>query len=118
MGGLWNYFEEHDAIFAALVALLAIGGSYVAGVRGAKIQANGGRDQAAAAREAAQIAAEAQRVAALWTVRQVQVAECINQTREVLEATHQLYLQEPEGSDLEQRIREAMSVFQPHADAW
>ncbi|WP_406485017.1 hypothetical protein [Streptomyces microflavus] len=72
-----RYFEENPELFAALVAIMAVLGGLAGSVIGAKIQANGGRDQAAAAREAAKITAEAQRVAALWTVRQVQVAELI-----------------------------------------
>ncbi|AJF68177.1 hypothetical protein SVTN_31250 [Streptomyces vietnamensis] len=77
------FFEGHAAFFAVVVPIAAIAGSYFAGVRGAKIQARGGQDQASAARDAAEIAAEAQRVAALWTVRQVQVAEFIQSAREV-----------------------------------
>jgi hypothetical protein len=72
-----RYFEDNPELFAGLVAALALVFGLIGNVLGAKIQANGGRDQAAAAREAAKITAEAQRVAALWTVRQVQVAEFI-----------------------------------------
>ncbi|MER5966679.1 hypothetical protein [Streptomyces sp. NPDC002057] len=77
-----KYFEDNPEIFAALVAAIAILGGLLGSVIGAKIQAKSGQDQAAAAREAAQIAAEAQRVAALWTVRQIQVAEFIQSARE------------------------------------
>ncbi|MFE6222972.1 hypothetical protein [Streptomyces sp. NPDC057854] len=83
MAALRQYFEDNPEIFAALVAAIAILGGLLGSIIGAKIQANGGRDQAAAAREAATIAAEAQRVAALWSVRQVQMAEFIRGVREV-----------------------------------
>ena len=106
MGGLWTYFEENDAIFAALVAALAIVGSYLAGVRGAKIQSKGGHAQAAAAREAAKIAAEAQRVAALWTVRQVQVAEFIQLLRERERATLRLYSENDADGTVQAQIDE------------
>ncbi|MFJ6252879.1 MULTISPECIES: hypothetical protein [unclassified Streptomyces] len=85
------FFEGHAAFFAVVVPIAAIAGSYFAGVRGAKIQAKGGRVQAAAAREAAEIAAEAQRVAALWTIRQVQIAEFIHSARELVRLSLLLY---------------------------
>ncbi|MFE1378173.1 hypothetical protein ACFW6S_04335 [Streptomyces sp. NPDC058740] len=91
------YFEEHDAIFTALVAVLAIVGSYLAGVRGAKIQAKSGQDQASAARDAAEIAAEAQHVAALWNARQAQVAEFIRSVRELRRTSDHLFFSEEEG---------------------
>ncbi|MFF2306016.1 hypothetical protein ACFVVP_26355 [Streptomyces sp. NPDC058128] len=87
-----EYFEDNPEIFAALVAAIAILGGLLGSVIGARIQANGGRDQAAAAREAAQIAAEAQRVAALWTVRQVQVAELIRTANALIEMCDRLWL--------------------------
>ncbi|MER7540227.1 hypothetical protein ABTX77_36430 [Streptomyces sp. NPDC097704] len=93
MTGLWKYFEEHDAIFAAVVAAVGIVGAVV----GAKIQANGGRDQAAAAREAAKIAAEAQHVAALWNVRQVQIADFIRNARELRRLLDRYYEEDPGG---------------------
>ncbi|MFH8628216.1 hypothetical protein ACH4A8_41115 [Streptomyces vietnamensis] len=107
MGGLWKYFEEHDAIFTALVAVLAIVGSYLAGVRGAKIQANGGRDQAAAAREAAQITAEAQHVAALWSLRHLKTAEFMQQCREVRSLTRPFYAEDMSGGSAESLLRGA-----------
>ncbi|MFE5106002.1 hypothetical protein [Streptomyces sp. NPDC056663] len=100
---VWSYFEGKPEIFAALVALL-VG---VGAVLGAKIQANGGRDQAAAAREAAKIAAEAQHVAALWTVRQVQVAEYMQRVREVERLIERLYTEDSSNGELEARLGEA-----------
>ncbi|MFE7595577.1 hypothetical protein [Streptomyces sp. NPDC057494] len=111
MGGLWKYFEENNEIFAALVAVLAIGGGLVGSIIGAKIQANGGRDQAAAAREAAEIAAEAQRVAALWTVRQVQVAEFIRSVREVVWTSNRLVQAlDPDSLTQAETARQAMGL--------
>ncbi|MER7540228.1 hypothetical protein ABTX77_36435 [Streptomyces sp. NPDC097704] len=111
MNAFRQYFEDNPEIFAALVAALAIVGSYLAGVRGAKIQANGGLDQAAAAREAAQIAAEAQRVAALWTVRQTQVAAFIEGVREVRHVSDLFYEQDVAASDLNAQLREAQKLL-------
>ncbi|MFE1378174.1 hypothetical protein ACFW6S_04340 [Streptomyces sp. NPDC058740] len=111
MNAFRQYFEDNPEIFAALVAALAIVGSYLAGVRGAKIQANGGLDQAAAAREAAQIAAEAQRVAALWTVRQTQVAAFIEGVREVQHVSGLFYEQDMTASDLNAQLREAQKLL-------
>ncbi|MFB7609786.1 hypothetical protein [Streptomyces gardneri] len=91
MNGFRQYIEGNPEVFAALVAFLAIGGGLLGSVIGARIQANGGRDQAAAAREAAQIAAESQRVAALWSVRQVQVAQFIQSARELVAVSALLY---------------------------
>ncbi|MFC9035077.1 hypothetical protein [Streptomyces arboris] len=107
MHGLWQYFEENNEIFAAVVAFLAIGGGLLGSVIGARIQANGGRDQAAAAREAAQIAAEAQRVAALWTVRHVLTAEFIQLIRERAEAVHRLYSQSDADGTTQAQIDQA-----------
>ncbi|MFE5941545.1 hypothetical protein [Streptomyces sp. NPDC056480] len=106
MSGLWQYFEENNEIFAALVAALAILGGLLGSVIGAKIQANGGRDQAAAAREAAAIAAEAQRVAALWTVRQVQIAEYIQGVRKVDRLACQYYLEDSADGALRMQLDE------------
>ncbi|MFE6222973.1 hypothetical protein [Streptomyces sp. NPDC057854] len=100
---VWNYFEGRPEIFAAVVALL-VG---VGAVLGAKIQANGGRAQAAAAREAAEIAAEAQREAALWTVRQVQIAEFIQGVREVRVIHDDFYKQNSFEGTLTSRLSEA-----------
>ncbi|MGW4701732.1 hypothetical protein [Streptomyces sp. NPDC004285] len=103
MSGPWKYFEENPEIAAALVAAIAV----VAGIVGAKIQANAGRAQAAAAREAAQIAAEAQRVAALWSVRQVQVAEFLEQIREVRRLGDLFYTQDSTDGALTSQFCEA-----------
>ncbi|MEU0035524.1 hypothetical protein [Streptomyces sp. NPDC006333] len=84
---VWRYFEKNPEMAAALVAAIAV----IAGVIGAKIQANAGRAQAAAAREAAEIAAEAQRVAALWTVRQKQVAELIRSANSLYQKCSRLW---------------------------
>ncbi|WP_314612472.1 hypothetical protein [Streptomyces stackebrandtii] len=86
-----KYFEDNPEIFAALVAAIAIVGGLLGSVVGAKIQAKSGMDQAAAAREAAKIAAEAQRVAALWNVRQVQVAEFIRSVRETVRMSNHIF---------------------------
>ncbi|GHG10201.1 hypothetical protein [Streptomyces hydrogenans] len=88
MDGLWKYFEKHDAIFTALIALTVGLIAYL----GAKAQANGGRAQAAAAREAATIAAEAQRVANLWTVRQVQIAQLVRSASSLRQTCNRLWI--------------------------
>ncbi|MFJ5142762.1 hypothetical protein [Streptomyces sp. NPDC088707] len=93
VSGLLQYFEKNPEIFAALVALL-VG---VSALGGAKLQANAGRAQAAAAREAATITAEAQRVAALWTVRQVQIAQLVRVSSELRQACNRLWLAHDEG---------------------
>ncbi|MFG3193552.1 hypothetical protein [Streptomyces omiyaensis] len=105
-----RYFEDNPEIFAALVAAIAIVGGIVGSIIGAKIQANGGRDQAAAAREAAKTAAEAQRVAALWTVRQVQVAELIQAVREVRRVSELFYEQNAATEGIEGQLREAQQA--------
>ncbi|MEU8702920.1 hypothetical protein AB0C61_35745 [Streptomyces sp. NPDC048680] len=102
-----QYLEHNPEIFAALVAFIAVVGGLAGSVIGAKIQANGGRDQAAAAREAAQIAAEAQRVAALWTVRQIQVAAFIQSVREARRLSELLYRQNSIEDGLDVQVREA-----------
>ncbi|GHG10211.1 hypothetical protein [Streptomyces hydrogenans] len=106
-----TYFEDNPEIFAALVAAIAILGGLFGSIIGAKIQANGGRDQAAAAREAAQIAAEAQRVAALWTVRQVQVAEFIQQSHEVRRLCSKFFTHDSFNGVLDQQLSEARHVL-------
>ncbi|MFF2570985.1 hypothetical protein [Streptomyces sp. NPDC058084] len=108
MDAFRNYFEDNPDIFTALVAVLAICGSYLAGVRGAKIQAGGGRDQAAAAREAAQITANAQRVAALWTVRQVQLAELIRSADTLIEVCDRFWIDG--GDDLAGQVSAASAA--------
>ncbi|GGT54670.1 hypothetical protein GCM10010271_68170 [Streptomyces kurssanovii] len=110
MDVLRSYFEENPDLFAAVVAALAIVGGLLGSVIGAKIQANGGRDQAAAAREAAKIAAEAQRVAALWTVRQVQIAEFIQGVREVRRISDLFYKQNAVVDGLDVQLSEAQQV--------
>ncbi|MEU6168062.1 hypothetical protein [Streptomyces tanashiensis] len=110
MNSLRTYFENNPDLFAAFIAALAIIGGLAGSLLGAKIQANGGRDQAQAAREAAEIAAEAQRVAALWSVRQVQTAEFIQQVREVSRAAEQLYTQEIT-AELTEQVRDACQVM-------
>ncbi|MFH8628223.1 hypothetical protein ACH4A8_41165 [Streptomyces vietnamensis] len=92
MHDLWKYFEGKPEFLTAVAAIIAIVGALI----GAKIQANSGRAQAAAAREAAQIAAEAQRVAALWTVRQVQVAELIRSANTLYRKSSRLWKVEDE----------------------
>ncbi|WP_432112818.1 hypothetical protein [Streptomyces sp. S1] len=87
-----QYFEDNPEIFTALVAAIAIVGGLVGSIIGAKIQANGGRDQAAAAREAAKIAAEAQRVSALWTARQIQLAELLRSANTLIEMCDRMWL--------------------------
>ncbi|MGW2305000.1 hypothetical protein [Streptomyces sp. NPDC001809] len=84
-----EYYEQHDAILTPLI----VG---AIGYFGAKAQANGGRAQARAAREAATIAAEAQREAALWTVRQVQVAELLRSVNRLYGKCSQLWIAESE----------------------
>ncbi|WP_123083447.1 hypothetical protein [Streptomyces sp. ADI95-16] len=108
MDAFRKYFEDNPDIFTALVAALAICGSYLAGVRGAKIQAGGGRDQAAAAREAAQITADAQRVAALWTVRQVQLAELIRSADTLVEVCDRFWIDG--GDDLAGQVSAASAA--------
>ncbi|MFJ3402218.1 hypothetical protein ACIPM5_35080 [Streptomyces microflavus] len=83
----WRYFEKNPEAAAALVAAIAV----IAGVVGARIQANAGRAQAAAAREAAEISAEAQRVAALWTIQQKQVAELIRIANSIYQKCNRLW---------------------------
>ncbi|MGW4939467.1 hypothetical protein ACWEQH_41930 [Streptomyces sp. NPDC004166] len=117
MDALRHYFEDNPEIFAALVAAIAVVGGLVGSVIGAKIQANGGRDQAVAAREAAQIAAEAQRVAALWTVRQIQVAAFIQSVREARRLSELFYLQNAVEDGLDVQLREAwLDVVQKRAE--
>ncbi|MER7540229.1 hypothetical protein ABTX77_36440 [Streptomyces sp. NPDC097704] len=87
MHDVWKYFEGKPEFLTAVAAVIAIVGAIV----GAKIQANSGRAQAAAAREAAEIAAEAQRVAALWTVRQGQLAEFVRSARKLRNLCEQLW---------------------------
>ncbi|MFE6853938.1 hypothetical protein ACFVDH_24475 [Streptomyces sp. NPDC057674] len=106
-----KYFEDNPEIFAALVAVLAIVGSYLAGVRGAKIQAKGGRDQAAAAREAAEIAAKAQRVAALWSIQQVQIAEYIQRVRDARRLISRFYQEDCLNGEAEALARELMHAL-------
>jgi hypothetical protein len=114
---LRHYFENNPEIFAALVAVIAVVGGLVGSVIGAKIQANGGRDQAAAAREAAQISAEAQRVAALWTVRQIQVAAFIQSVREARRLSELFYQQNAVQDGLDVQMREArQDVAQKRAE--
>ncbi|MFD8009556.1 hypothetical protein [Streptomyces sp. NPDC058955] len=99
-----KYFEDNPEIFAALVAAIAILGGLLGSVMGARIQANGGRDQAAAAREAAEIAAEAQRVAALWSVRQLQVAEFIRSVREMMSVYNGMYRSDDDAESRRARV--------------
>ncbi|MFI8327032.1 hypothetical protein [Streptomyces sp. NPDC085529] len=99
-----QYFEDHPEIFAALVAAIAVLGGLLGSVIGAKIQADGGRDQAAAAREAAQIAAEAQRVAALWSVRQLQVAEFIRSARAMMAVCNGIYRSDDDAESRRARV--------------
>ncbi|MFE1378175.1 hypothetical protein ACFW6S_04345 [Streptomyces sp. NPDC058740] len=87
-----KYFEENPEIFAALV------GAIIGSLGGGWIQARGGRDQAAA-REAAKIQAEAQRVAALWTVRQVQIAEFIRAVNGQVQRCDRLWFELDSDSD-------------------
>ncbi|MFC8177210.1 hypothetical protein, partial [Streptomyces sp. NPDC057325] len=106
-----QYFEDNPEIFAALMAAIAIVGGLIGSIIGAKIQANGGRDQAAAAREAAKIAAEAQHVAALWSVRQAQVAEFIHSLREVRRVSMLYYDHHATTADLGTQLREAQQAL-------
>ncbi|MFE5511658.1 hypothetical protein ACFQ9J_13695 [Streptomyces sp. NPDC056529] len=99
MNAFRQYFEEHATFFGVAVPILAVVGSFAGSWAAGWMQARGGRDQAAAAREAATIAAEAQRVAALWTVRQTQVAEFVQGVREVVRLYDRFFL-EPDTSDL------------------
>ncbi|MFB7107263.1 hypothetical protein [Streptomyces hydrogenans] len=89
---VWNYFEGKPEFLTALVA----GGALFFTLVGAKIQANAGRAQAAAARQAAEIAAKAQREAALWTVRQVQVAELLRSINRLHQKCNELWKSENE----------------------
>ncbi|MFB7609900.1 hypothetical protein [Streptomyces gardneri] len=85
-----KFFEGHAVFFGVVVPILAIVGSFAGSWAAGWMQARGGRDQAAAAREAAKIAAEAQRVAALWSIRQVQIAEFIRNARELVRVSEEL----------------------------
>ncbi|MFF9147200.1 hypothetical protein ACF1BN_20310 [Streptomyces sp. NPDC014861] len=107
-----QYFEDNPEIFAALVAAIAILGGLLGSVIGAKIQANGGRAQADAAQKAAEIAAEAQRVAALWNVRQLQVAEFIRCVREAVATSQRLYEAEPDDQELRQLVHAAYQAIE------
>ncbi|MFH8628215.1 hypothetical protein ACH4A8_41110 [Streptomyces vietnamensis] len=111
MNAFRQYFEDNPEIFAALVAAIAIVGGLLGSIIGAKIQANGGRDQAAAAREAAEIAAEAQRVAALWNVRQVQVAELIQRARVVQRQCRRYYAEDTTGGALLTQLNDAQEAM-------
>ncbi|MFD6349959.1 hypothetical protein ACFWF9_35350 [Streptomyces roseolus] len=106
-----QYFEDNPEIFAALVAAIAILGGLLGSIIGAKIQANGGHAQAAAAQKAAEIAAEAQRVAALWGVRQVQVAEFIRCAREAVAISQRLYEAEPDDEELRRQVHAAYQAM-------
>ncbi|MFC8177212.1 hypothetical protein [Streptomyces sp. NPDC057325] len=92
----WRSFVENTEASSVLVAAAAVLGGLLGSVFGAKIQADGGRAQAEAAREAATIAAEAQRVAALWTVRQVQVAELMRSAHGLYEACNNFWIVDDE----------------------
>ncbi|MFB6632178.1 hypothetical protein ACFCWY_19995 [Streptomyces sp. NPDC056362] len=117
MNGLRQYFEDNPEIFAALVAAIAIVGGLLGSVFGAKIQARSGQDQASAAREAAQIAAEAQRLAALWTVRQVQVAEFVHSARAVRRMIDSYYTRNPFDGTSRTQLQEAeQAMFQKEAE--
>lgn len=106
-----KYFEDNPEIFAALVAAIAILGGLLGSVIGAKIQANGGKAQAVAAQKAAEIAAEAQRVAALWSVRQVQVAEFIQRVREVQRISELFYVRDVVADGLGAQLRTGYSAM-------
>lgn len=106
--GLWKYFEEHDPIFTALIAFIVGVIAYL----GARAQAKGGRAQAEAAREAATIAAEAQRVAALWTVRQSQLAEFVRSARRLKYLSERLWIEDDEAlAETVSRASEEMSLL-------
>ncbi|WP_346172140.1 hypothetical protein [Streptomyces roseofulvus] len=99
-----QYFEDNPEIFAALIAAIAILGGLLGNIISAKFQATSGRDQAVAAREAAQIAAEAQRVAALWSVRQLQVAEFIRSAREMMVVCNGMYRSDDDAESRRARV--------------
>ncbi|MFH8628217.1 hypothetical protein ACH4A8_41120 [Streptomyces vietnamensis] len=107
MDAFRKFFEEHAAFFGVVVPILAVVGSFAGSWAAGWVQARGGRDQAAAAREAAKIAAEAQRVAALWSVRQVLIAEYIHETRQATEVIRQLYVRNDEDGELDRQMVES-----------
>ncbi|MGW2304999.1 hypothetical protein [Streptomyces sp. NPDC001809] len=100
-----EFFEGHAAFFAVVVPIVGLVGSFAGSWAAGWMQARGGRDQAAAAREAAAATNEAQRVAALWTVRQVQVAEFVQQARKFLRTSVLLY-RGPLDGDLRTEVQE------------
>ncbi|MFC9490729.1 hypothetical protein ACFTZM_32275, partial [Streptomyces hydrogenans] len=111
MSEIRKFFEEHAAFFAVVVPIATIVASFAGSWAAGWMQARGGRDQAAAAREAAAATNEAQRVAALWTVRQVQVAEFVQRVRELVRVSELFYERNNADRSISVQIGEARQAL-------